>query len=75
MRRTMWTDLLRRQIHEQSEYVHTKDANPQVFDSSLSAYFNMKNMANLTDSPIKAQIEEDIRNFVFPEGYKGSSFA
>lgn len=71
LRVSMWKDLLRRQINEQYEYVFYKKCMPykENYNGNISNYENMKIFANMRDSMFYMQIEEDVREFVFPVGY------
>lgn len=72
LRVSLWKDLLRRQVNEQYEIVFFKKYMPykETYNSNVSIYENLKAFANSRDSMFYLQIEEDVKEFKFPEGYQ-----
>jgi len=69
LRTSLYRDMLKRQVHEHQEHQNLKKEFPEEFNFGISTYKNLVAFALHSDSPVKRQIEEDLKGYKHPEGY------
>lgn len=57
----------------EEKYFKTSNKYKMLYNRNISAYANMKNLANDRDSQFYKLLEEDIKNFKFPQNYQKKS--
>eukprot|EP00347_Sterkiella_histriomuscorum_P017570 403348829 len=71
LRVSLWKDLLRRTINETQMYAYFKKKQEyqEAYNGNISNYENLKVFSCMRDCMFYKQIEEDIKDFKFPDGY------